>query len=496
MILDRIKESVCDAPLQTAVHSQEGDITYKELWDSSDSLAAYMSGNIKNHFPVIVYGHKAPLMITAFLACAKSGRAYCPVDTSMSGERIADIVNTVGEAVVIITADEYDEKIWPENAHIIDKKTTEKICAAGDTVPESEWLGGGEVFYIIFTSGSTGKPKGVQITNSNLSAFAEWSSDLGGPRAEKRYGTYINQAPFSFDLSVMDLYTSLTNCCRLWCIGKSLQSDHEALLQYIKQGCPDFWVSTPSFANLCLADHEFSDALMPDMKVFYFCGETLNKDTAARLRERFPRAAVVNTYGPTESTCAVTGTVITAEMLKDPRPLPIGTVKPGTEIAICNNEIIISGDRLSPGYLNDPQKTKAAFFTADGGMRSYHTGDAGYFDGDMLYYEGRIDMQIKYHGYRIELSDIESNLMALDGVLEAAVVPDCREDRIRNIAAFIISGKYGDVFEDRQEIRKGLRNRLPVYMVPKIIKFTDAFPMTGNGKIDRKALQKIIQEVD
>ena len=70
------------------------------------------------------------------------------------------------------------------------------------------------------------------------------------------------------------------------------------------------------------------------MKVFYFCGETLNKDTAVRLRERFPRAAVVNTYGPTESTCAVTGTVITAEMLKDPRPLPIGTVKPGTEIAI------------------------------------------------------------------------------------------------------------------------------------------------------------------
>ncbi|MCI2062252.1 MAG: D-alanine--poly(phosphoribitol) ligase subunit DltA [Eubacteriaceae bacterium] len=490
MILDRIEKAAGNFPERIAVHSLRGEMTYGDLWDKSDRLASWLNEKLNDSkTPVAVYGHKDPLMLVCFLACVKSGRAYCPVDTSMADERICDIVSTVGNAVMLATEDFAGCAGFPEDMHIAGPEEIRNAAENCEPAGQESWVKPDDVFYIIFTSGSTGKPKGVQITYADVSNFAEWTSDLGTGREEKAGAVFLNQAPFSFDLSVMDLYTCLANGGTLRCIEKKMQNDHSLMLEYMREGGLEYWVSTPSFAELCLADQSFDQTLLPKMKAFMFCGETLSVRTAKRLAERFPDALVINTYGPTESTCAVTGTVITAAMTASGRALPIGAVKPGTDIFIQDGEIIIAGDTLSTGYFREPEKTAKAFYTDGEGRRCYRTGDSGYFEDGLLYYRGRIDFQVKFHGYRIELGDIEQNLLGLDGVKAAAVIPDRDGDRIKNLAAFITDEGAEGTFEDRQKIRNELRERLPKYMVPKKIVFVDSLPMTPNGKTDRRKLE-------
>ena len=134
---------------------------------------------------------------------------------------------------------------------------------------------GDEVFYIIFTSGSTGRPKGVQITEKNLYSFVSWSADLfGGP------GVFMNQAPYSFDLSVMDTYTALTSGGTVASLDKALLRDMNHAFGFIRDSGVEYFVSTPSFANLLLADRQFSSEGFPKISRFVFCGEKLTKETA------------------------------------------------------------------------------------------------------------------------------------------------------------------------------------------------------------------------
>ena len=231
---------------------------------------------------------------------------------------------------------------------------------------------------------------------------------------------------------------------------------------------------------------------MPELKSFIFCGEKLDRSTAAKLRMRFPEAAVINTYGPTESTVAVTAVEITDDMIESGKELPIGIAKPGTRISLDpeNKEIIISGDTVSKGYFRDKEKSEAVFAEDEAGERNYRTGDSGFFDGDMLYYTGRLDFQIKLHGYRIELGDIESNLMDIEGVERAVVLPTTKNGKIRYLSAYIMAGRE----MEKNEIKKKLAEKLPEYMVPKRILFLDSMPLNNNGKVDRKALEKMIGE--
>ena len=128
----------------------------------------------------------------------------------------------------------------------------------------------------------------------------------------------MNQAPFFFDLSVMDLYTCLACGGTLWCLEKEVQEDYQKLMDSLKDSGAGVWVSTPSFAELCLADPGFEERLLPRLRAFLFCGETLPCATVRRLKSRFPQAVVVNTYGPTESTVAVTEVEITVRWPPDP----------------------------------------------------------------------------------------------------------------------------------------------------------------------------------
>ena len=506
-ILERINFYSLNQGDKTAVCSglnPENALNYSKLENLSAKFAFYLQEKLKDDkTPIVVYGHKSPYMIVCFLACVKSGRAYCPIDISIPDERVKDIISETNTPLILAVENlnfECENAISLDEIKNIIDKTEQKIdkscCVKND-----------DVFYIIFTSGSTGKPKGVQITLDCLNNFLKWSVTLGNEDLENKHATFINQAPFSFDLSVMDLYMSLCTGGTLWCLKKSVQSDYELLLKSLKDSKADVLVSTPSFANMCRTSDDFTSKLMPSLKLFLFCGETLSNHNAEKLLMRFPGAKVINTYGPTESTVAMTEINITEEILEKYNPLPVGMPKPGTHVFIIDKngsilpenkkgEILIVGDTVSPGYFKKPDINAKVFGEKEiNGVkyRSYRTGDEGYIKDSQLFYCGRIDLQIKLHGYRIELEDIENNFLKLSSVKNAVVAPIIKNGSIESLAAFIVPRfKIDNSMQTQSFLRKQLLRFLPSYMIPKKFVFVDSIPMTTNGKIDRK---KLLEEI-
>lgn len=499
-------------PSRLAFHGRLGGITYEALWERSGRLAAFLEKELgEDRRPLCVYGHKEPLMIVSFLACVRSGRAYCPLDTSMAQERLDETAAAVGNRLVLAAA---PLTLADKNIQVVDPNMLLACTEYSGRIDPVLENGPDDVHYLIFTSGSTGKPKGVPITTGALQHYLDWYFEAGyaGPKAGME--RVLNQAPFSFDLSVMDLYSSLTSGATLWAVDHDLQQDQPALLDYLKEGRLDHWVSTPSFAEMCLADPSFRGENFPEMDTFLFCGETLPVGTAARLLDRFPRARVINTYGPTESTVCVTSVPITKAMTRSGKDLPIGVPKPGSEILIrtedaagtvrytkepgVRGEMVILGDTLSQGYFHEPEKTKKAFGPVEWKGKTqigYRTGDGGRYETDgLLYCDGRLDSQIKYHGYRIELGDIEANLLRQDDIASACCVPMREGGIVKGICAFLVrkDSMTPDSYEARKAVKTELRALLPRYMVPKKICFLPSLPMNGNGKTDRRALEAML----
>lgn len=505
ILLKRIADHYNDIADRTAVDSvSDGTVSYGELWEKSGKLANYIEEKMgSDKSPVVVYGHKQPYMIIFFLACVRSGRAYCPEDISVPEDRVKSIIERTG-CGIILTAEKEHDVLSGAAAEVIDINKAEEIEAAQpEMIAEEKAVSGSDTFYIIFTSGSTGTPKGVQISADDLDSFTSWSVHLGYGPEDKKGAVFMNQAPFSFDLSVMDLYTSLASGGTLKTIDRKTQDDMSALMKTFTESHLNYWISTPSFATMCCGMPEFDEEHMPEMRAFLFCGEALTNTTARRLREKFPDAKIVNTYGPTEATCAVTSVDITDEMINADEPLPVGVPGPNTRISICGpdgrelpegerGEIIISGKNVSTGYFKDQVQTDKVFFDDD--MRHYRSGDEGFIENGQLHFTERMDFQIKYHGYRIELGDIENNLLREPGIDAAAVVPRMREGAVKNLVAFIAGmGKPEDSFGEGKKIKNLLREKLPDYMIPKKIVFLAKMPVTPNGKADRKALKEMIK---
>lgn len=501
-ILEKIRHNVQKNGNKPAYSVENGgggqSITWQELGDLSGRLAASLHKNLKSENPIIVYGHKDPYMLVCFLACVKAGRAYCPIDTSVPLNRVEMIIEEVEPEIVLST-----ELLPIEFEKILLKEEIlNLIKSQKEVIDTSNYVSSNEVFYIIFTSGSTGKPKGVQITRECLDNFIQWGITLGGLKEGNDY-VFLNQAPFSFDLSVMDLYLCLYLGGTLCALTKKAQQDMRLLLPVLERFLANVWVSTPSFADVCLSDKKFSETLLPNLTTFLFCGETLTNKTVERLFGRFPKANIINLYGPTESTVAVTDIVVTPEMNRQLSPLPVGKEKPGTWIQIVDDEgnvlpdgkkgeIIIIGNTVSIGYWKNEELNQKVFGKCkiDGKTyRFYRTGDEGYKKDGLLYYCGRLDLQIKLHGYRIEVEDIENNIMKLPGIKQVAVIPKYRGGKISSLAGFLVlPAGTEDEFLAAQRIREQLKEYLPDYMIPKKIKFFEQLPMTNNGKVDRRGL--------
>jgi D-alanine--poly(phosphoribitol) ligase subunit 1 len=467
-------------PNRLAHISPAGRLTYGDLGRRSDAVAAFLECTLEDDAsPVVVIGHKEPEMLLGFLGAVKTGHPYVPLDASLPERRVEQVIEIAGARVVL---------------------TVEAIRSAlsNPLIPQAKRLDRHDPYYVMFTSGSTGEPKGVVVTLGNLTSFVEWmlaEFDFANGRE-----VYLNQAPFNFDLSVMDTYSSLVTGGTLVSTTASEISDPPRLFQSLGASGVTTWVSTPSFAQLCVAEPKFNATLLPGLRRFLFCGETLPWRLASELVERFPNAKVWNTYGPTEATVATTSIRIDRAILQRYPVLPVGYPKPDCRIEVLDQrgrpvtpgergEIVIAGPHVSAGYCSRPDLTSRSFFERSG-QRAYRTGDRGHLEDGLLFFDGRIDTQVKLHGYRIELGDVEANLRALPGTRDAAVIPLCRNDSIDALAAFVVCDRLPNEsdFEAGVRLRRALGERVPSYMVPRVVRLADALPMTANGKVDRRRL--------
>ncbi|MBE6185113.1 D-alanine--poly(phosphoribitol) ligase subunit DltA [Heyndrickxia ginsengihumi] len=498
-LLTNIRQIALDHPERIAYRDRSRTLTYAALWQSANQLASYLIKNCKqSKSPIIVYGHMESDMIISFLGSVLAGHPYIPVDSSIPLDRIKSIIDS-SNAEYVLAIEQLDEQGFSQYpiTFIRNEELQQIINESIGQVPETLWVSNEDCFYILYTSGSTGKPKGVQITANNLQSFIDWIlADL--PLRQQMI--FMNQAPFSFDLSVMDLYPALYTGGRIFPISKDLIAKPTNLFKELQHSGIQVWTSTPSFAQMCLMEPTFTNKLLPALEVFLFCGEVLTPETARHLHERFPKAKIVNLYGPTEATVAVTMVEITKDMYNNEGMLPIGACKQNANIFIADKnghplpdgekgEITIVGPSVSKGYLGEQTLTKKAFFIKDG-VRAYRTGDVGFRKDGYLYYQGRLDFQVKVHGYRMELEEIEHHLSKSPYIKACVVVPVKHNGEIHYLNAVIVPAKHS--FEKEYQltsaIKKDLMQVLPSYMIPRKFSYYQQLPITANGKIDRKAL--------
>ena len=503
-IIQRLNDLAIADPTAICYEKAGKTYTYLDLKEQSDRIAVYFQSiNLTPKSPILVFGGLEFEMVATFIGAIKAGHAYIPVDSHTPSERLEQII-AIAEPEVVVTLSELPhqlsemtKEITAEELEGIRQTSTQKDLDADIAVK------GSDNFYIIFTSGTTGAPKGVQISHDNLLSFSEWMlSDFDLIKGQR----FLAQAPYSFDLSVMDLYPALLSGGTLVPLEKEITNNFKQLFEVLPTLKVNIWVSTPSFIDICLLDKNFSSEEYPGLTTFLFCGEELTNSTATLLMQRFPNAQIFNTYGPTEATVAVTQVQIKPETLSKYSRLPIGRVKSDTKIILVDEnlkevppgqvgEMVITGPSVSKGYLNNPEKTNAAFYEIDG-VGAYLTGDTGKYEGDLLFYQGRLDFQIKLHGYRIELEDIDHNIEQVSYVKAATVVPKLKEHKAHNLVAYVVAEphEFEKEYQLTNAIKKELAPLIMDYMMPNKWIYVDQLPLTSNGKVDRKGLMNEVNK--
>lgn len=499
-VIKKIDEIATSDPDRIAYDYLGQTNTYGDLKKRSDAWAYKIASlDIPDKAPIMIWGGQNFEMVASFLGCVKSGHAYIPIASYSNAERLT-MIQDVSKSEVVLAIDELPD-IDLNGVQVV---KPDEVEDGNYDIDEKNFVEDDDNFYIIFTSGTTGKPKGVQISHKNLLSFVNWElTDFDLPENP----SFLAQAPYSFDLSVMSLYPALVAGGKLVVLPHDVTQNFAQLFATLPKLQFNVWVSTPSFAQMCFLDRTFDGEHHPDLTHFLFCGEELPHSEAAMLKKKFPNSHIFNTYGPTETTVAVTQVEITDEVLEKYDRLPIGRAKEDTRITIDTSkgdkpgegEIIIEGPSVSKGYMNNPEKTEAAFFKKDGDKYlSYRTGDAGFFDGDMLFYRGRIDFQIKFNGYRIELEEINFYLTKNDLVRYGVAAPKYNKDHtVKQFVAEIelkdgVRRKYSDA-ELTKLIREDLAKNVMPYMIPQRYVYRDALPISQNGKVDIKT---VIKEVN
>lgn len=506
-LIEKIDQFAIKHPEKIVYNYLETMNTYGDLKKYSDALADYLIKlDLPRTAPIVVFGGQTFEMIAAFLGVVKSGHAYIPVDTNSSLSRLKSI-DEIGKPALYIQVEELPDEM--QSVNNISKVQLNDIYTHGsfnEDIYSSSYVKNDETFYIIFTSGTTGKPKGVQISHDNLVSYVNWmhSDDFEIENGQ----ICLSQAPYSFDLSVMDLYPTLTAGGQLAVLPKDVTENFKKLFEVLPKLHINEWISTPSFMDICLLQPTFNEKNMPELTRFLFCGEELTHATAANLKQRFPHARIFNTYGPTETTVAVTQVEITDQILEDYQRLPIGRPKADTKIILVDEnlnevdkydegEIVIVGPSVSKGYINNPEKTEKAFLKI-GGVPAYRTGDLGQFDENgQLLYKGRIDFQVKVHGFRIELEDVDHHLSQVSLISQATTVPKYdKNHKVSQLIAYIVpeENEFEDDFKLTQAIKKELAEIMMSYMMPQRFVYVDSLPLTPNGKIDRKSLMKEVNK--
>ncbi|MES1260290.1 MAG: amino acid adenylation domain-containing protein, partial [Acidobacteriota bacterium] len=426
------------------------------------------------------------------LGVLKAGGAYVPLDPAYPAERLRYMVEDSGSAAVLTEGD-LKGLFSGMGLPVLDLRDAAAEWgeeSAGNPDGQEIGLNSEHLAYVIYTSGSTGTPKGVMIEHRGLCNLA-----IGQIRsfAVKPDSIVLQFASFSFDACISEILMALSLGASLRLIPQREVLVSGALVEFLEQHRITHATLPPAVLEALpeLREPNWQGTLI-------VAGDRL-PDVWAR---RWSRACrLINAYGPTEATVCATLYDCATERLGDP---PIGKPIANTRIYILDGsgepvpvgvrgELYIGGAGVARGYLNRPELTAERFlkdpFVAGGQARMYRSGDLGRWlpDGNIEFL-GRNDYQVKIRGFRIEVGEIETRLAEHEGVREAAVL--AREDTVgdRRLVAYYTCGDSGEGNPGAETLRRYLAGKLPEYMVPAAYVRLEKFPLTQNGKLDRKAL--------
>ncbi|MGA3070713.1 MAG: amino acid adenylation domain-containing protein [Terracidiphilus sp.] len=351
--------------------------------------------------------------------------------------------------------------------------------------------------YIIFTSGTTGTPKGVMIEAESVAQLIEVMQRRFGFREDDRVSQSFE---LTFDVSVFDMFMTWKTGASLYVVpAKQLMAPGK----FIRDNRLTVWFSVPSIALFMQRLQMLTPGCFPQLRYSLFAGEAFPLLSAQAWQAAAPNSSVENLYGPTEATIICIGQRLSELTGANPSrgTLPIGDPFEGVEAQVLDasmgmapwhepGELVISGRQLARGYFEDPEMT-AARFPVLWGKRWYRTGDlVCRDDSGAFHYLGRIDNQIKILGNRVELEEVEAHLREIVGTdMVAAVAWPLIDGRATGIAAFHCAPGV-----TRDEVRDGMKKRVPDYMIPKRVHILDTLPLGSSGKIDRKALTRMLDE--
>jgi amino acid adenylation domain-containing protein len=484
------EEQVQRTPESAAVVFEGMRLTYRELNERANRLARHLQKlGVRPDSLVGVWVERSLDMVVALFGVLKAGGAYVPLDPSFPIERLEFMVED-SRLQILLTQEKLAARVpgktaarvvrldadWPE----ISREPGEN--SAPSAKPEN-------LAYVIYTSGSTGKPKGVQLEHRSVVNFLVSMHKEPGFTAGDRL---VSVTTLSFDIAGLEIYGPLTAGGEVVVASRSTSLDGIQLAALLEETGATVMQATPATWRLLL---EAGWRGLPGLRIL--CGgEALPRELADKLLAT--GSEIWNLYGPTETTIwSTVGRVEPGDSYPDighpiantavyildeqRRPVPVGV--PG--------EIYIGGDGLARGYLNRPELTADRFvpdpFRDLPGARMYRTGDLGRYRADgAIQCLGRVDHQVKIRGFRIELGEIEAALAKEPDVAQAVVV--AREDGagMQRLVAYVIAPPGTGL--DTAALRAHLAKQLPEYMIPSIFLAMDAFPLTPNGKVDRKAL--------
>ncbi|ORX65071.1 acetyl-CoA synthetase-like protein, partial [Anaeromyces robustus] len=495
-----------EIPDKCAIVCNDISITYKQLDEMSNSLAHYLrKQNIGKGDIVPIICERSHYFIIAFLAVMKSGAAYSPIDPEFPRERIEYMINQVNAKYILkyITDFKNNEKIKFEHVleYELEKHNYEKDKFAIDNVNKID-----DLCYILYTSGTTGKPKGTMVTHMNLTNFIFYNDIIKGEKDIFNKG--INNAlaitKFTHDISIGEIHFPLLKGSRIILCNDNEFNDAKLLSLLINKYNVDYIFTVPSRFDNYLSDEEFIKSI-ENANYIVLGGECIDFKLVEKIQNN-SKCEVLSIYGPTETT--VYSTIKVFEKIDSSKGnIPLITAgKPCCNCSIfildkylkpvpigVEGEIFIGGFGVSNGYINREELTKEKYLDCPfdvvqkGNGKMYGSGDIGkWTENGEIVCIGRMDFQVKIHGQRIELEEIENTIKMMDNIKNAIVIDGIRDNGDKYLIGYYISS----LEINSLDIIEFLKNKLPRYMIPNYFMRIETLPLTINGKLDRKSLPK------
>ena len=484
-------------PDRIAVAAGDRGLSYRELDRRSARLAAELRRRrVGPEVRVGLSAERRPETVIAILAVLRAGGAYVPVDPGLPAAR---------QAMLLV---ESGARLWlaPGGSPAPGGLGLPALDPVGEGLPDADAFPDSEgppatpesLAYVLFTSGSTGGPKPVGVEHRQLAGYVR--AILGELALEDHDAGFAMVSTFGADLGHTALFPSLCSGGRLHLVSQDGASSPAALEDEFLRWPPDVVKIVPSHLRALLSGG--SGASLLPRKRLVLGGEALRWDLVDTARALAPECRVINHYGPTETTVGASLChVERVERAPDADGVPIGRALANGRLAVVGpdlrpvpaeapGELVIGGSGVARGYLGRPRETAVRFlpdpFGPGPGARLYRTGDrVRYLPGAGLEFRGRLDHQVKVHGYRLEPQEVEAVLVAHPGVREAAVTLRQDDSGRQHLVAYIVARKQAP---EASELRVHLQERLPEYMIPAGFVALDALPLTANGKVDRSAL--------